>query len=100
MLFLLFFFSLTPEGPGPWAPEQNICVWQVVRLFLSVLCFFFGGWSFSGNINPPGGLPETRPWFLETRISLKSAVLKSMWFISFNVFLNPVPEILSAALTF
>ena len=55
---------------------------------------------FSGNINPPGGLPETRPWFLETIISLKSQVLKSVWLISFNDFLKPVSEFLSSALTF
>ena len=40
-----------------------------------------------------GGLPDTRPWFLETRIPLKNQVLESVWLISFNDILNPVLEI-------
>ena len=59
-------------------------------LFLGVL---------SGNINPPGGLLETRPWFLESRISLKNQVLKSIRWISFRLFLTMNSKFLSSALT-
>ena len=60
------------------------------------ICFWGHLWKYK----PPGGLPETRPWFLETRISLKSQILKSVWLISFKDFLNPVSKSLSVALTF
>ena len=43
--------------------------------------FVFGGHFW--KCKPPGGLPETRPWFLETRISLKSQGLKTVWSIDF-----------------
>ena len=40
----------------------------------------------SGNIKPPGGLPGTNPWFLETQISSKSQGLKAGWSVFFAVF--------------
>ncbi len=59
-------------------------------MFAAISEILFFVWGHFWKYKPPGGLPETRPWFLETRLSLKSKVLESVWFISFNDFLKPV----------
>ena len=60
--------------------------------FLCFLTFpenlFF--WGHFWKYKPPGGLPETRPGFLETQNSAKSQGLKTVWSIYFNDFLLPV----------
>ena len=60
--------------------------------------FFFG--VISEKYKPPGGLPETRPGFLETQISAKSQGLKTVWSIYFNDFLSFGWFYNSVALTF
>ena len=55
-------------------------------LFLSSFRVVFLGGSFSGNINPPGGLPGTNPGFLETQISPKNQGLETGWSVFFEVF--------------
>ena len=58
------------------------------------------GRVFSGNINPPGGLPGTNPRFLETQISSTSQGLKTscLFFVSFLKFVARSSN--SVALTF
>ena len=53
-------------------------------MIYGISSFFFWGGVISGNINPPGGLPETRPGFLETQISAKSQGLKTFRLIFFG----------------
>ena len=53
-------------------------------MFSGISRFFVGSqfWKYK----PPGGLPETRPGFLETQIPAKSQGLKTVWSIYFNDF--------------
>ena len=48
-----------------------------------------GGGGHFWKYKPPGGLPETRPGFLETQISAESQGLKTVWSILFSDFEVP-----------
>jgi hypothetical protein len=71
---------------------------KIFDVFYNFQILFFEGQFL--KYKPPGGLPETRPGFLETQISAKSQGLKTVWSISFNVFCYLSETDNSPALTF
>ena len=71
-----------PMGPKKGMKKEAILL-QIFDVFdISQIVLFV--WGHFWKYKPPGGLPETRPGFLETQITAKSQGLKTVWSISFD----------------